>query len=61
MRLSLQSHMRGGTSPLWIPDIREILSETTLSLQWVLLAGSKETLVLYFLLQLNRGMGQRLI
>ncbi|KAH3789601.1 hypothetical protein DPMN_167786 [Dreissena polymorpha] len=58
------SHMRGGgTSRLWMPDIREIVSETTLSLQWqwVLLTGSKEWLMLYFLLQLKRGMCQRLI
>ncbi|KAH3822379.1 hypothetical protein DPMN_124157 [Dreissena polymorpha] len=53
------SHLRGGTSPLWMPDISEIISETTLSLQWVLLTGSKEWLVLYFPLQLKRGMGQR--
>ncbi|KAH3713374.1 hypothetical protein DPMN_073166 [Dreissena polymorpha] len=43
------SHLRGGTSPLWMPDISEIISETTLSLQWVLLTCSKEWL-------LKRGM-----
>jgi len=40
-----------GTSPLWMPDISEIISETTLSLQWVLLTISEEWLVLYFLLR----------
>ncbi|KAH3734784.1 hypothetical protein DPMN_041231 [Dreissena polymorpha] len=38
-------NLRGGTSPLWMPDISEIISETTLSFQWVLLTGSKEWLV----------------
>ena len=55
------SHLRGGTSPLWMSDISKIISVTTLSLQWVLLTGSKEWLVLYFLLQLKRGIGQSLI
>ena len=44
-----------------MPDIKENISETTLPLQWVLLTGSKEWLVLYFLLQLKRGMGPRLM
>ena len=55
------SHLQGETLPLWMPDIKENISETILSLQWVLLTGSKEWLVLYILLQLMRGMGPRLM
>jgi hypothetical protein len=51
------SRLQGGTSPLCMPGIKENISATTLFLQSVLLTGSKEWLVLYFLLQLKRGMG----
>lgn len=46
--------LQGGTSPLWMPDIREIISENTSSLQWVLLTGHKEWLGWYFLIELRK-------
>jgi hypothetical protein len=55
------SHLQWGTLPLWMPGIKENISATTLFIRWVLLTVSKEWLVSYFLLQLKRGMGPRLM